>query len=203
MPISAALRVLVVLAGFVTLPVFGAVVHFTGRGDHSLFSGDLQSMHMRPDAQHPLDAGRLNVIDPGPLLSFQGPPPPEANLLFTYGPGGSFTVTGGVFGLPSATVLLRGVFLTGGVLEVRSGRPEFSEFFSFVRLTSVAPGLLAGLGLPASFQSGTGSIYHAAQIDSGALTSLSFELTAIPEPSTALLLALGLLALVALAPARI
>lgn len=108
---------------------------------------------------------------------------------YGFGAGGSFQITGSIFGLPAGSTLIAGTFIAGGR---GVGEPYGSSFNSDFQATYINPTMLEDLGFPAGFTIGQGSLVA---YDSGGFpwsATLTVTPAAAPEPNSALLLTMGL-----------
>jgi hypothetical protein len=139
----------------------------------------------------------------GPVIEFEDSP----GLLYLerYGPGGAFSVSGSMFGLPANTLLVSGR-MPGGELEVKYGGPFYTGTLltRSLHVDYVHSEFLKGLGLSQSYRGGSGfyrDFDYICEFPSPPCRSVAEQLTfnlVTPEPSAAWL-GLGGLALVSLA----
>lgn len=93
-----------------------------------------------PWALHPITSGLLNLTSGAATCVYNSDPSCAANGA-TFGPGGTLSLTGGIFGLPAGTSLVQGSFVSAQFTNLNG----FGFFGGLLQITSMNSTLLANL----------------------------------------------------------
>ncbi len=180
---------------------FGAAQPYLQVGETSGGSGEI-AMLSGPNASYPVSNGLLVFTTAPAYETWTIQEDHELDYQDEFGAGGSFSVTGSVFGLAPGSTLISGYFLDMDCAGY-SGLINFYDYCgSDIRVSYINAAILQGFGLPPNLRF-AGTLDGTTIFDgyNGLSSSDEISITSTPEPTTLVLAGWGLI-LIALSHLR-